>query len=390
MKTDYKKYCTGCGLCQSKEYTLFSENEKGFLFPDVVNEDMVSFCNQYCPMGENGIKEHSGDSIWGDYTGFWTAYSSDCNIRKHSSSGGIVTTICCWLLAHKIVDGVIQIRGKADNPTDTETVISRSLDEVKTCSGSRYTRSSPLLNIDSYIDESSKYAFVGKPCDCIALRNYMEINPKIKESILYLLSFFCAGTPSQEANAKLLDRLEIPLNECASLVYRGDGWPGYTKAISSDGRESLIDYQSAWMDILGRDIRYCCKFCFDSIGEMADISAGDYWFLNSQLEPDFTERDGRNCVFAWTERGKELFSKLIDDGSVSVEDETIDNLNRAQPNHYNRRSTLYTKLSIMKICGKPVPAYPNKELRKFLHFNTFLNHMRAAKGTIERIANGKI
>ena len=240
MKTDYKKYCTGCGLCQSKGFTSFSENEKGFIFPDVVDEDMELFCNQCCPMGENGIKEHSGDSVWGDYIGFWTAHSSDSNIRRHSSSGGIITTICCWMLAHNIVDGVIQIRGKVDNPIDTEIVISRSSDEVKTRSGSRYTRSSPLLYIDKYFEGASKYAFVGKPCDCIALRNYMEINPKVKESILYLFSFFCAGTPSQEANAKLLKRLDIEPNECSSLVYRGDGWPGYTKADSSNGKESII------------------------------------------------------------------------------------------------------------------------------------------------------
>lgn len=390
MKTDYKLYCTGCGLCQSEGYTSFFENAKGFLFPDEVNRDMISFCNQCCPMGKNGIKEHSGDSVWGDYKGFWTAYSSNHSIRTHSSSGGIITTLCCWLLENNIVDGVIQIRGKIDNPTDTEIIVSKNINEVKSCSGSRYTRSSPLLNFDRYIDGLSKFAFVGKPCDCVALRNYMEINPKAKESILFLFSFFCAGTPSQEANTKLLKRLNVPPNECSSLVYRGDGWPGYTKAISSNGKESIIDYQTAWMDILGRDIRYCCKFCFDSIGEKADISAGDYWFLNAQGKPDFTERDGRNCVFAWTEKGKELFNKIVDDGDIFIEDETIDKLNQAQSNHFNRRSTLYTKLTILKLFKKPVPNYPNKELIKFVHFNSFINQARTAKGTIERIIKGQI
>ena len=213
----------------------------------------------------------------------------------------------------------------------------------------------------------------------------MEINPKLKDTIIYCFSFFCAGTPSRNANNKLLYTIGLKPEECINLNYRGNGWPGLTEAIDKNGKHYSMDYQTAWMDILGRDIRYCCKFCFDSIGENSDISCGDYWYLNNDNTPDFSERDGRNCVFAWSLKGKILFEKMLDDESVKIDKEPIDNLYRAQPNHFNRRSTLFTKLLIMKFAGREIPNFYLSELMKFVKFNSLLNQIRTAKGTIQRL-----
>lgn len=151
-----------------------------------------------------------------------------------------------------------------------------------------------------------------------------------------------------------------------------------------------MNYQKAWMDILGRDIRKSCKFCFDSIGEKSDISCGDFWYLEVNGEPDFSEHQGRNCIFAWTDKGKQLIESMASDGEVVLEDADRKCLNKAQPNHFNRRSTLISKIVIMKMAGRKTPKYSTTVLLKCARFTTLIAHCRAIKGTIQRIINGKI
>ena len=59
--------------------------------------------------------------------------------------------------------------------------------------GSRYSISSPLANIKELIKDGEKYAFIGKPCDVLALRNYSKINSDMDKAIIFYLSFFLRG-----------------------------------------------------------------------------------------------------------------------------------------------------------------------------------------------------
>ena len=88
-----------------------------------------------------------------------------------------------------------------------------------------------------------------------------------------------------------------------SLRYRGDGWPGYATATQYDGKVFKMDYNTSWGQILGRDIMKMCRFCLDGIGEMADISCCDAWYLTNDNKPDFSEADGRNAVFCRSKLG---------------------------------------------------------------------------------------
>lgn len=238
--------------------------------------------------------------------------------------------------------------------------------------------------------DAKKYAFVGKPCDVAALRNYAEMNSTIKKSVIYYFSFFCAGTPSRLANEKMLDALHCPKDECKSMIYRGNGWPGRVTAVRNDGQEYSMDYNTAWMSILGRVIRRSCKFCVDSIGEAADISCGDYWKLDENNNPSFEEADGVNCIFTWTNKGNELLNLIAKEKNICIQKENIDKLKYAQPNHFNRRCTILYKTIAMRMFFRKSPKYAFSKMFLLAKYKSLRDGFRIFKGTVKRILQGRI
>ena len=210
MNSYFQHYCTGCGLCQSTGYTKLKYREDGFPYPENSSKDMDKFCDRVCPMGKYYLNLRKYNNPWGSYVDYYSGYSNNKNVRLKASSGGILTEICVALLKLNLVDAIIQTKYDEINPIETVTVVNHTEDEVLNCAGSRYAVSSPLIDINNIVSENKKYAFVGKPCDVAALRNYAEMNSTIKKSVIYYFSFFCAGTPSRLANEKNVRCIALP------------------------------------------------------------------------------------------------------------------------------------------------------------------------------------
>ena len=310
-------------------------------------------------------------------------------MRRNASSGGVITEICQFLLKSGEVDGVIQTKIDPLFPYRTETVVNYGEEDILGCMGSRYCESNPLYNIFNMIEADKKYAFVGKPCDVSALRLYMEENEFLSQHVKYLISFFCAGVPSEKANLKLLSQLgATDRNKCIKLKYRGNGWPGKTTCLLEDGEENAMTYAESWGSILGRDIRTSCRVCLDGIGELADISCGDAWYTDCNGNPDFGEHDGRNLIFARTKKGNIILRRMMDAECITIQplNEAVD-LYKIQTFQYMRRACMSSMMMALKICGRPIPYYDN--LRFFSKQIPIMLRMRRFLGTLKRIKNGK-
>ena len=389
----YKEYCTGCGLCMTTLKKSYNEDEKGYVTPHL-NETDTAFCSIVCPAGGNALKKYQDGSIWGKYKRIVLGWSNNDRIRKCSSSGGVLTTICLYLLEKGIVDGIIQTKRSSKDIRKTETILSRTKEDVLACMGSRYTTSSPLMDLNGLMKSGETYAFVGKPCDVSALRIFMEeMKPDWKEQIEYLFSFFCAGQPSIQANNKLVSALGgNNIEECVDLQYRGNGWPGFAALTKKDGSAKQMDYETSWMKILGRDVRKICRFCADGTGELADISCGDAWFLGANGRPDFTERAGRNVILARTEKGTTLLKEIEGVGMIVTEsfDPEKDGLRKMQPYHYTRKASLQVYKWALRLCGRSFPLYDNNKLAKFAKGFSIKQKVLRFGGTVQRVLKGTI
>lgn len=386
MKKYLEQYCVGCGLCEITNKAECYIDSNGFKHPETGDEEWLK---SICPAGGRQQKLMDFSNIWGRSKAVYYGWSSDTEVRSIASSGGILTEISSWLLENHKVDGIIHTCANPKEPTKTITCISTTRDELIERCGSRYSISSPLLAVGE-IDRSKRYAFVGKPCDINALCNLFFKEPEWKNTIVYTLSFFCAGLPSISGQNKLLDHLGCPDDGLKTLRYRGDGWPGYTTAVDKNGIEYKTDYGTAWGKILGRDIMKMCRFCLDGIGETADVSCGDAWYMTKDRKPDFSEGEGRNVIFARTDAGNEILQSMIAEGNIAVEAAHIEELQYIQPYQWDRRATMVDKMVSSRVLMRPIPHYTWRNVKKYYHGVNLKRHISILKGTALRILKGKV
>ena len=384
----YRKYCTGCGACAA-EGVAFSPDERGFDTPGLQEKD-VEFCSGVCPAAGKAFRLQQ-ETEWGYFNSCRLSWSTDAELRHHASSGGTLTALCLYLLETGCVDGIIQTRVSPEDPALTVTDVCTTRDEVIASAGSRYTTSSPLRKITDQIEPGRKYAFVGKPCDTSALTAMIRAHYKNLDQIKYVLSFFCAGQPSREANLRLLRMLGCETaDECESLTYRGNGWPGFASAAGKDGMIRQMSYHDSWGKILGRDIRLSCRLCADGVGEFSDLSCGDAWYMTEDRRPDFSEHEGRNVTFTRSEKGKKLLEDAAAAGYLRLEDYDLAELQYVQRFQFERKRNLRPQISAMRLAGRPVPFYDAGKLRAFNRPLSPEKNLRRFAGTLRRIMKGKI
>ncbi len=392
MKKDkmYRDYCTGCGLCKSFLGVEFEIEKDGFTKPIFEQEGVLEFCENVCPAsGKHVLKQD--DTTWGKYIHVYKGFSANQEVRYKASSGGMITSIAMYLLQEKMVDGIVQIGENDSNPFLTESFVSTSVEEIMERCGSRYVLSSTLENIIQVFLRGGKYAVIGRPCEIIALKNFLELNPQYNSQVYCTISFFCAGSPSVNASIKLAKELGVEMNDVKRIRYRGFGWPGRATVYDKNGSEASMNYIDSWMNILGRDIRKICKFCTDGVGEFADISCGDLW-KTKDCKPIFDETDGENIIFTRSEIGENILNGAYKMKYIEISDYEMDisDLTYIQPNHANRKRILYPKMLGLKLTGQMIPQYNMLGLKKYSKNLSFFSKSRITIGTIRRVLQGRI
>lgn len=377
--------CLGCGLCEatSPDIKMLIDN-KGFIVPDADNDilgESAEILNSVCP-AINISCIPSKPSQFGNILEANEGWAVNEKIRYHASSGGVITALSIYLLDSRKVNGIIQVRRKPNHYMHNEVVISRSPEEVKQCSASRYAPVSMLTDILKWFSDNPNeiYAFVGKPCDIATLKRLINFYPEYQNRINYYISLVCAGTPSYHATEKLIsigkngDSI-IP----TSVKYRGDGWPGEFKVEYNNNSIYKCDYNASWGKILGRNLNFRCKICPDGIGKYADIVVGDSWHTKNGY-PDFSEQDGKSFVLIRTIKGLNLYNDAFKSSYVSKNSMDINNLKEVQPYQYQRLLYAGYKLIGAKICIGNILKISHLSF----HSNTLIRGFRSMLGTIKR------
>lgn len=288
------------------------------------------------------------DETFGPVLGAWEAWATDAEVRHVGSSGGVLSALASWLLeSGRSTKGVAA--GAGESPATTQVYqIQRGHDPLATA-GSRYA---PCAVLDSL--ENDTDLVIAKPCEASALRAW---NERTGAQTPVILSFFCAGTPSQQATDGLAKELGFEPKRLAKLWYRGRGWPGRFTAIDHDGSEASMSYEESWGGKLGPHVQWRCRICVDGVGESADISAGDFWRADDRGYPDFSEGDGISVLLARTERGLALIQDAIAEGVIQARPTELQQLHPMQPYQVERRRYLVGRLIGTLLFKGAVPKY---------------------------------
>ncbi len=314
------------------------------------NPEAVAAFRRYCPgVSVNAQRTDSGDRhpILGPVLGLWAAHANDPHTRFRGSSGGVLTALAQWLIASGQQTRVIGAQGNPDRPSRTDSVVKESGDSTIELSGSRYA---PCSNASVPALRDPDTTFIGKPCEASAVREIY----RDRDDQPLILSFFCAGTPNQDATDRLLAQLDAP-EPLSDMWYRGHGWPGRFTAIRKDGTTATMSYSDSWGGALGPTVQWRCRLCPDGVGEYADVVAGDFWSATPDGYPDFTEGEGTSAVVARTPRGLAIVEAAIREQVITAAPVEAQAITAVQPYQRDRRSFLVPRMAATLALGQPVP-----------------------------------
>lgn len=392
--------CSGCGGCVAaagESALSMALDAEGFLRPvagAALGPAQQRAVREVCP--GLGLRHEAPpadgalyDPLWGPLLDVLTGHATDPDLRRLGSSGGVLSGLLVHLLESAQVDFVLQVAASARDPLRNEAVFSTRREEVLAAAGSRYAPAAPVAALPAALARGGRFAFIGKPCDVAAVRRLQRLRPELRERIPVVLSFLCAGTPSLQGTRELLRRMGMQGARLTALRYRGDGWPGPTRAVAADGRVAELDYATAWGTILNRHLQPRCKMCAEGTGEFADLSAGDAWY-GREGAPEFAEREGRSLVLVRTVVGARLLESARAAGHLALEPLPLAEVGRMQPFQRRRKQQALARALAARLALRAWPRYRGLRLLSCSRGLGLAGWLRAAGGTLWRIARGRL
>jgi len=395
--------CIGCGLCQSvagSDCVRVSKTVTGYLQPVVEGElDHATVDRIYavCPGTRvEGLPERlleadtKQDNVWGPWRRMVRAWAGDAEVRFEGSTGGVLTALGVYLLESKRVDFILQVKTSASEPSFGDPVLSFTAADVFEAAGSRYGPAAPLLDINDVLDRNQPFAFIAKPCDISALRNYARQDARVDELVKYWLTMVCGGYGTPQGTVEFYKRVGIDPDQVTALRYRGRGCPGPTRVeTAGDAQEfHYIDYwgedETTWT------LPFRCKICPDGIGEAADIAAADTWIGGSPNRIDSVEDPGVNALIARTRAGEELIAAAAADGALTLDYDTVpDTLSVYQPHQVNKKYAAWARHQGLADTGRIVPQTERLRIEQLALDLPAATIRFQREGTRRRVETGK-
>ena len=390
--------CSGCGLCAGIDPAIrLARDAKGWLRPQAtgpIAPETDALMARACPGARVSPWQPAPpnvtiDPIWGPHIRVLTAHATDAGIRHTASSGGALSGLALHLLGTGRVSRVLHVGMDPDAPLLTRIVRSMGRSDVLRAAGSRYAPASPLAELRAELESPGDLLFIGKPCDVGALREFMAADPAVAARFPYLLSFFCAGTPSQDGTDRIVRHLGAEPTDVRSFRYRGDGWPGYATAHLANGETRRMSYADSWGDILSHEVQFRCKICPDAVGGAADVAAADAWYGGDSGYPAFDEADGRSLVMTRTASGDALVREAEAAGAIASEPLDIGEIIKMQPSQARRKQLAASRMAAMKLMLNPVPVVSGLGVGAAMRQVNPLASLKSMVGTARRIATGR-
>ncbi|KKK45435.1 MAG: Coenzyme F420 hydrogenase subunit beta, partial [Candidatus Lokiarchaeum sp. GC14_75] len=338
--------CGGCvSFCSSAAYGIIDFKEPNSP-PQYIRKDQClecGICYHICPQthildnelnATYGFVDYTSMPI-GNYKDIYSCQATDEEFLKYGTDGGVVNSIINYLIEKKLIDGAIVSKTNApfsreanfaDSKYDlikasgAKLDVSPQLDEIQKFS--TYTHSIQKLNHYKF----KKLAVVGTPCQIYTIRCMQDLGVTPSEHIEISLGLFCYENFLFDKNQikKFEEDFNISFENIRKLNIKED----LIFKLKDDGTgEKKINIP---FNQLENYMRPACRACDDFTNLYADISFGG---LGSP--------DKYTTVLTRTDKGEEIFSKVINDGVIRAS-----NLDESKK---NKMIELITQFSRSKI-----------------------------------------
>lgn len=369
------------GVCP-KETLEIGFNEYGeYIAKDVrgVCCDKCNLCLSVCPFSDYVEDEDSlGATRFGDVPGIkyrrevgyyleaYVGYSKVDDHRIKGASGGLATWMLEGLLAEKLVEKVCCVRPVGKPGKLFEFVVCNSSQEVRDCSRSCYYPVETSEVIRYILSNKGQYAIIALPCYIKAFRLAMQVVPKLRQRVKFLLGLVCGQAKSKffaeyvcalgGGNPNRLNRVVFRMKD----PQRPASDYGM-KFISDGGAERMHEGIVYWSEGMGR--AYCerfftpsaCNYCDDTFAELADAVFMDAW-----LKEYINDVGGTNLLIVRDPVLQELFDKGVRNQELQLDKIAIDKVIESQQDGVRfKREKLSQRLAWALERGQQVP--PKRE-----------------------------
>ena len=304
------KKCSGCGLCENvcpKEAISLRLDKEGFLYP-IINENCISCnkCVKLCPQNKN-TDTHEANK-------FFKAYSLDKVLRENSTSGGVIGEI--YRYAANL--GYYLFGVAFDEDFSCGFIATRSFFDVKKFHGSKYIGAKSngcYREAEKVLKRGEGVCFVGTPCECAALRNYLQYDYEK----LIMVDFICHGVSSEKALRKYIKETEQKHGKIVEYRMRSkdNGYLKFSERFTFlDGTSCVGSFYKddfGYLFASGISLRRGCYDCkYVGLNRVSDITVGDWTF-------DIGEENGVSLLIENSVRGGRVIRELIIEGQINVQ-----------------------------------------------------------------------
>ena len=316
-----KKECCGCTacvhMCPANCITM-QEDEEGFLYP-VIEEEKCIHCHKcvgVCPVRNTKQINTKTETFVG--------YSTDEEIRKQSSSGGIFSVVAEWIIQQK---GVV-FGAAFDDNFEVHHIAIETKAELEKLRGSKYVQSrmeNIYLEVKQYLKMKRKVLFTGTACQIAGLKNYLNR----EDENLYTIDVLCHGVPSPKIWRMYLDEKQKQYHssiEKCEFRNKENGWKKYSiNILFSDKQQYMVRYfEDDFMGMfLGNiDLRPSCHAChFKGFPRISDMTIGDCWGIENHM-PDMDDDKGTSVIMVHSSNGKRMLEGVR--GNLRLREANLD------------------------------------------------------------------
>lgn len=311
--------CCACGACvaycSSQGFNVITM--EGYT-PKFISEENVDNCKEcgicyyICPQTSELLQEITEKYQVKDELGIIlnviAAKTRHEKIKEFGQDGGLVTTLLTYLFEKNEIDGAI-VSEYDENFSPIPKIVYNKKDLIKSA-GTRYSISSNILPLEDLHEiseeimkeknildiEKLRFAFVGTPCQCRAIRKmqYLSISPTY--IVKYVFGLFCMENFDYD---KLFKLIEDETNEKPSNIAKMNIKKNFyiTNKSNKVYEVELKRFDDA--------VRKHCQECDEFTSRFSDISFGGSGAVQKN-----------SMTIIRTEKGQKLINSLISDGYI--------------------------------------------------------------------------
>ncbi len=369
----------GCGTCvaacPAKAIRMQIDSRKGIHVP-TLNKNKCSQCGrciEVCPgwevdftkLSKIFLEDSNYDEYLGTYISCYFGHACNQDVRRNSSSGGLVTSLLIYALENGLIHGAVVTGMSKTNPLKTKVFLAESKKQIIEASGSKYCPSSIGAIIPKLKNSKGQYAFVGLPCQIHGLRKLQQKDKELQDKVILVLGIYCANNNTYLGTEYFLKKNRIPLERVQKIQYRSGGWPGLitvglkngeTRQIQRGTTETSPKRKMIFSSAFHYDFMIPrCLLCSDLTCELADISLADPWnkiYLGK-------ETVGKSMIVTRSRKGQQLLTEAMKDNVISLNLTDVKTVNRSQNTSFKR--AVGSRLFLRKRLRLKNPNYKGKQ-----------------------------